>query len=60
MHFDPNNKIVQLCAKGIELEATQPLKAKVLFMQAWSEAETDIEKFTTWLIRCKATAFNKR
>jgi tetratricopeptide (TPR) repeat protein len=45
MHFDPNNKVIQLCAKGMKLEATQPLKAKALFMQAWNEAETNIEKF---------------
>jgi hypothetical protein len=46
MHFDTNNKVIQLCAKGMEIEATQPLKVKALFMQAWNEAETNIEKFT--------------
>lgn len=46
MHFDPNNTIVQLCAKGMELEATQPLEAKALFIQAWNEAIIDVEKFT--------------
>src|SRR5579864_6491359 len=46
MHFDPNNTIVQFCAKGMELEATQPSEAKALFIQAWNEAKTDIEKFT--------------
>ena len=44
MHFDPDNKIVQLCARGIELEATQPEDAKALFMQAWDISTTDLEK----------------
>jgi|SRR6516225_386423 len=46
MLFDPNNKIVILCAKGMDLEGegknTDGLK---LFQQAWDEAETSIEKF---------------
>lgn len=44
MLTDPNNKIVQLCAKGIELEATQAEAAKDLFMQAWNDASNDLEK----------------
>ncbi|HEX5152353.1 MAG TPA: tetratricopeptide repeat protein [Parafilimonas sp.] len=44
MHFDPDNTIVQLCARGMELEATQPEEAKVLFMQAWSASTRDLEK----------------
>ena len=46
MHFDPDNKINQLCAKGMELEAQQPAESKALFLQAWNEATTDVEKFT--------------
>ena len=46
MQFDTNNKIIQLCAKGMELEAKQPHEAKVLFLQAWNEAANDFEKFT--------------
>lgn len=46
MNFDPDNKINQLCAKGIEIEAAQPAEAKALFVQAWNEAITDVEKFT--------------
>src|SRR5664279_1679331 len=46
MQFDPNNKIIQLCAKGMELETKQPAEAKALFLQAWNEAANDFEKFT--------------
>lgn len=47
MQFDPDNKVVQLCAKGIEAEVKQDnAEAKKLFMQAWNEASTDFEKFT--------------
>ena len=44
MHIDPANKIVQLCAMGIELEATKPEEAKALFMQAWNASSNDLEK----------------
>ena len=44
MFLDANNKIVQLCTKGIELEATQPEAAAVLFMRAWYDASSDTEK----------------
>lgn len=43
MIFDPENKIVKLCAKGMEIEG-QPEEAKKLFTQAWEEASNDIEK----------------
>lgn len=47
MQFDPNNKIIQLCAKGMEMETKQnPEEAKALFLQAWEEATNDFEKFT--------------
>lgn len=46
MLFDTNNKINQLCAKGMEIEVQQPAVAKALFLQAWQEATTDIEKIT--------------
>jgi len=44
MHFDPNNRIVQRCVRGMELETTQPEEAKALFMQAWSASIDDVEK----------------
>ena len=46
MHFDPDNKKNQLCAKGMDQEGQQPAEAKALFLQAWDEATTDVEKFT--------------
>lgn len=48
MQFDPHNKIVQLCVKGMEMEANQqPEEAKATFLQAWNEATNDFEKFTS-------------
>lgn len=47
MEFDPNNKVVQLCAKGMELEGqAQPAEAAKVFDEAWQVAATDLEKFT--------------
>ena len=46
MPFDPTNPVIQLCAKGIEIEAQSPDLAKDLFVQAWNLASTDVEKFT--------------
>ena len=47
MQFDPNNKIIQLCTQGMEMEAKQKHEeAKALFLQAWNEATNDFEKFT--------------
>lgn len=46
MPFDPTNPVIQLCVKGIEMEAKSPELAKDLFLQAWNLASTDVEKFT--------------
>lgn len=47
MQFDSDNKIIQLCAKGMEMEASQkPEEAQRLFLQAWNDATNDFEKFT--------------
>ena len=47
MQFDPANKVIQLCAKGMEMEAGQNTgEAQTLFLQAWNEATNDLEKFT--------------
>ena len=43
MQFDPTNKIVQLCAAGMNVEG-EPEKAFMLFQQAWDEAITPLEK----------------
>ncbi len=42
--FDPENEIVQLCGKAIELEGAFPEKAALLFGEAWELAQTDFEK----------------
>lgn len=35
MQFDTNNKIIQLCIKGMEMESSEkPEAAETLFMQA--------------------------
>lgn len=45
--FDPNNHIVKLCARGMELEGEgKNTEALQLFEQAWKQAENDFEKFT--------------
>lgn len=61
MQFDPNNKIIQLCAKGMEMEVKQPDKAKSLFLQAWNEATCDFEKFTAahYVARHQASTADK-
>jgi tetratricopeptide (TPR) repeat protein len=48
MQFDTNNKIVKLCAEGMEFEGLGRKKeALKLFQQAWNEATNDFEKFTS-------------
>ena len=45
--YDPNNKIVKRCAKGMELEGQgRNEEALKQFEQAWEEASNDFEKFT--------------
>ncbi len=47
MQFDPSNKIIQLCAEGMEAESKGSMEAaKRLFLKAWEESTTDFEKFT--------------
>src|SRR3954470_3904197 len=47
MTFDQNNKVVQLCVKGMELEGQGQLtEASILFNEAWNIAANDFEKFT--------------
>jgi len=46
MQFDPNNKIVKLCAEGMTCEGEgEKNEALRLFQQAWDESTTDQEKF---------------
>ncbi|MGA9639335.1 hypothetical protein [Flavobacterium sp.] len=45
--YDPNNKIVKLCAEGMELEGQgRKDEASKHFNQAWKEASNEFEKFT--------------
>jgi len=47
MEFNQDNKVVQLCAAGMELEGQgQAANASNLFNEAWNLATTDFEKFT--------------
>lgn len=47
MQFDPNNKVVQLCAEGMQTEAEgKTAEAHALFQQAWDIAQNDFEAFT--------------
>jgi len=47
MRFDPSNKVIQLCAEGMEAEGKGGIEAaKKLFLKAWEESTTDFEKFT--------------
>nr|WP_294858662.1 hypothetical protein [uncultured Fluviicola sp.] len=47
MQFDPNNKIVKLCAQGMEMEGKgDHEEASKYFLQAWNEATNEFEKFT--------------
>ena len=47
MEFDPRNKVIQLCIRGMAMEEKGEAEgAKRLFLQAWDEATNDFEKFT--------------
>lgn len=47
MYLDTENKIIKLCAQGMSLEGEGKQEAAAaLFLQAWSEATIDLEKFT--------------
>src|SRR5215203_2465990 len=47
MEFTQDNKVVQLCATGMELEGQgKPAEASNHFEEAWDCATTDFEKFT--------------
>lgn len=47
MKFNQDNKVVQLCAKGMELEDQgKSAEASIHFEEAWDVATSDFEKFT--------------
>jgi hypothetical protein len=46
MQFDPDNRVVKLCAHGMEMEGLGKYpEAKELFLQAWNSALSDFERF---------------
>ena len=46
MEFSPNNPIVQLCLRGLNLEEKGEVEeASLIFQQAWKESTNDYEKF---------------
>lgn len=46
MEFDPRNTVVKRCVQGMDAEEKgKAQEASQLFLQAWSEAATDFEKF---------------
>ncbi len=46
MEFSPNNKVVKICLKGIDLEEKgRTEEAAGLFLEAWNAAADDLEKF---------------
>lgn len=46
MTFDPDNRVVKLCAQGMDLEGQgNQGAAHQVFMQAWDEATSEVEKF---------------
>ncbi|SDG20705.1 tetratricopeptide repeat protein [Epilithonimonas hungarica] len=48
MEFPKDNNVVILCAQGMDFEGQgKPEEASTLFLQAWSEATNDFEKFTS-------------
>ena len=47
MQFDPENRVVKLCAEGMACEGEgRPDEAAELFRQAWVSATTHLEQFT--------------
>ena len=47
MEFNQDNKVVQLCATGMELEGQgKSAEARIHFEEAWGVATTDFDKFT--------------
>jgi len=46
MEFNSNNNVVKLCLQGMGMEEKgKPEEASKLFLQAWNEATSDLEKF---------------
>ena len=62
MTFDQDNKVVQLCAMGMEFEGQGKIsEASTLFKEAWNIAADDFEKFTAahYVARHQRNAYDK-
>ncbi len=62
MEFNPDNKVVELCIKGMELEGQGELTQAInVFDKAWNIATTDFEKFTAahYVARHQKTIIDK-
>ena len=62
MEFSPLNDVVKLCLRGIDMEEKgKPEEASKLFLQGWSEATNDLEKFlaTHYVARHQKTTSDK-
>ena len=47
MLFDPENRVIKLCAEGMQAEFnSNPQRAHELFSKAWDESADDVEAFT--------------
>jgi hypothetical protein len=46
MLYDPDNAVVQLCARGIEKEAGDPCMAAGFYLHAWEKASSPLEACT--------------
>lgn len=59
--FDQENPIVQLCAQGIQSEATDRDEARGLYQRAWDSAQNDFERFVAahYLARVQDTIEEK-
>lgn len=62
MAFDPENKIVKLCADGMAAEGRGQMElAMTLFRQAWDESSDDFDRFTSahYIARHQKTVADK-
>jgi rifampin ADP-ribosylating transferase len=62
MEFNPNNHVVKLCLQGMGREENgKTEEAAKLFLQAWSEAAYDFEKFISahYVARCQKNVSDK-
>ncbi len=62
MEFNPNSDVVKLCLQGMGMEEKGKLEeASKLFLQAWNEATSDLERFISahYVARHQKSAFDR-